>query len=71
MPTLAAQKIKNALQDAGKNIPIVVTTSQAGANADLLVQKLGVADYLSKPLQADVVFATMDRYMNTEGISSS
>jgi CheY-like chemotaxis protein len=71
MPTLAAQRIKSALQDEGKNIPIVVTTSHSGANADLLVKKLGVADYLSKPLRADKLAATVDQYMNTEGISSS
>jgi CheY-like chemotaxis protein len=71
MPTLAAQKIKNALLDEGKNIPIVVTTSHAGANAELLVKKLGVADYLSKPLKADMVSAKVDQYINGKGICSS
>jgi DNA-binding NtrC family response regulator len=71
MPTLAAQKIKSALESEGKNIPIVVTTSHSGANADLLVKKLGVAGYLSKPLLADKVLAKMDQYMTIEEISSS
>jgi len=70
MPTLAAQKIKNALQKEGKNIPIVVTTSHTGANADLLVKKLGVADYLSKPLQADMVSAKIEHFLKGEIIAS-
>lgn len=71
MPTLAAQKIKNALQKEGKNVPIVVTTSHTGANADLLVRKLGVADYLSKPLRPEMVAEKVDQYLNAERISSS
>jgi CheY-like chemotaxis protein len=70
MPTLAAQKIKDALLKEGKNVPIVVTTSQTGANAELLVKKLGVSDYLSKPLRAEMVSEKVDYYLNSNSISN-
>jgi CheY-like chemotaxis protein len=52
IPTMAAKKIVDRLRDAGRDIPVLVTTSQSGKTADLLVEKLGASGYLSKPLSA-------------------
>lgn len=55
MPTMAAKVLVNALDREGKPIPVLVTTSQSGKTADLLVEKLGAAGYLSKPLDRNEV----------------
>ncbi|MFH1754940.1 MAG: response regulator [Candidatus Latescibacterota bacterium] len=68
MPTLAAQKIKTLLVEEGKDIPVIVTTAHSGDNADLLVQKLGVSGYLSKPLTADAVSSKVDQYLCANGV---
>ena len=56
MPSMAAKHLVDRLRDEGPDLPVLVTTSQSGKTADLLVEKLGVSGYLSKPLKrADVV----------------
>lgn len=57
MPTMAAKRIVETMNREGISIPVLVTTSQSGRTADLLVEKLGVAGYLSKPLVAEQVTA--------------
>ena len=57
MPTMAAKRIVETMNREGISIPVLVTTSQSGRTADLLVEKLGVAGYLSKPLSAEQVTA--------------
>jgi DNA-binding response OmpR family regulator len=57
MPTMAAKRIVETMNREGLSIPVLVTTSQSGRTADLLVEKLGVAGYLSKPLAAEQVTA--------------
>lgn len=65
IPTMAAKKILDRLREAGQEIPVLVTTSQTGKTADLLVEKLGAAGYLSKPLSANQVTAHLSGYLST------
>ena len=55
MPTMAAKVLVDVLGREGKPIPVLVTTSQSGKTAALLVEKLGAAGYLSKPLDRSEV----------------
>ena len=52
------------LREAGQEIPVLVTTSQTGKTADLLVEKLGAAGYLSKPLSAAQVTSHLSGYLS-------
>jgi CheY-like chemotaxis protein len=63
IPTMAAKKIVDRLREAGQEIPVLVTTSQSGKTADLLVEKLGAAGYLSKPLSATQVTSNLSSYL--------
>lgn len=64
IPTMAAKKIVDRLREAGQEIPVIVTTSQTGKTADLLVEKLGAAGYLSKPLSAAQVTSHLSGYLS-------
>jgi len=64
IPTMAAKKIVDRLREAGQEIPVLVTTSQSGKTADLLVEKLGAAGYLSKPLSATQVTSNLSSYLS-------
>jgi len=64
IPTMAAKKIVDRLREAGQDIPVIVTTSQSGKTADLLVEKLGAAGYLSKPLSASQVTSNLSSYLS-------
>ena len=55
MPTMAAKKLADSLRSSGKTIPVLVTTSQTGKTADMLVEKLGVSGYISKPISEEEV----------------
>jgi CheY-like chemotaxis protein len=56
VPSMAAKVIADRLRAEGKDIPVVVTTTQGGEQAELLVEKIGVAGYITKPLNsADVL----------------
>jgi CheY-like chemotaxis protein len=66
MPTMAAKVLVEALGGEDNSIPVLVTTSQSGKTADLLVEKLGAAGYLSKPLNQEEVAAQISGYL-TEG----
>jgi CheY-like chemotaxis protein len=63
MPTMAAKRIVDTLKEAGSSIPVLVTTSQSGETADLLVEKLGAAGYLSKPLDPDEVATSVSAHL--------
>lgn len=67
MPTMAAKRIVDALGASGRNTPVLVTTSQTGPTADLLVEKLGASGYVSKPINSDDVASTVSTYLG-EGI---
>jgi len=64
IPTMAAKKIVDRLREAGQEIPVIVTTSQSGRTADLLVEKLGAAGYLSKPISANQVTSNLSSYLS-------
>jgi len=63
MPTMAAKVLVEALGKESNAIPVLVTTSQSGKTADLLVEKLGVAGYLSKPLNHDEVASRIGGFL--------
>jgi CheY-like chemotaxis protein len=63
IPTMAAKRIVDQLRESGRDIPVLVTTSQSGSTADLLVEKLGAAGYLSKPLTASQVATQISGYV--------
>jgi two-component system chemotaxis response regulator CheY len=63
IPTMAAKKIVDRLRAEGRNIPVLVTTSQSGKTADLLVEKLGASGYLSKPLSAAQVASQLSGFL--------
>jgi CheY-like chemotaxis protein len=64
IPTMAAKKIVDSLRQQGRTIPVLVTTSQSGKTADLLVEKLGASGYLSKPLSATQVAAQLSAFLS-------
>jgi CheY-like chemotaxis protein len=63
MPTMAAKVLVETLDREGQSIPVLVTTSQSGKTADLLVEKLGAAGYLSKPLQQKEVVSRINGFL--------
>ncbi len=63
IPTMAAKKIVDRLRAEGRDIPVLVTTSQSGKTADLLVEKLGASGYLSKPLSAAQVASQLSGFL--------
>jgi CheY-like chemotaxis protein len=64
IPTMAAKKIVDLLRQQGRTIPVLVTTSQSGKTADLLVEKLGASGYLSKPLSATQVASQLSTFLS-------
>lgn len=64
MPTMAAKTLVEALDRESKSIPVLVTTSQSGKTADLLVEKLGAAGYLSKPLEQKEVATRINSFLS-------
>jgi CheY-like chemotaxis protein len=64
IPTMAAKKIVDSLRQQGRVIPVLVTTSQSGKTADLLVEKLGASGYLSKPLSATQVASQLSTFLS-------
>jgi CheY-like chemotaxis protein len=57
VPTMAAKVVAERLRREGRNIPVFVTTSHRGKNAEVLVKRLGVAGYIGKPLNAEEVLS--------------
>jgi two-component system OmpR family response regulator len=63
IPTMAAKRIVDSLRKEGLAIPVLVTTSQSGKTADLLVEKLGASGYLSKPLTSSQVASQLSGFL--------
>jgi CheY-like chemotaxis protein len=55
VPTMAAKTIADRLRKEGKKIPVFVTTTHTGKNAEVLVKRLGVSGYIAKPVKGDDV----------------
>jgi CheY-like chemotaxis protein len=64
IPTMAAKRIVDSLRKEGLSIPVLVTTSQSGKTADLLVEKLGASGYLSKPLTSAQVTSQLSGFLD-------
>lgn len=64
IPTMAAKRIVDSLRQEGLSIPVLVTTSQSGKTADLLVEKLGASGYLSKPLTSAQVASQLSGFLD-------
>ncbi len=67
IPTMAAKRIVDSLRQEGLTIPVLVTTSQSGKTADLLVEKLGASGYLSKPLTSAQVASQLSGFLGVVG----
>jgi CheY-like chemotaxis protein len=55
VPSMAAKILAEKVRAGNRDIPILVTTKHKGNDADVLVSKLGIAGYISKPLNAEDV----------------
>jgi len=51
-------------EGSGRHIPIIALTAHAMKGADLECKAAGMDDYLSKPLQRDVLEACLDRALS-------
>ena len=59
VPSMAAKVLLERLRLDGSEIPVLVTTTHAGENAERLVQKLGAAGYIRKPLNSSDVLSSI------------
>ena len=57
VPTMAAKAIADRFRRDGKKIPVYVTTTHTGRNAEVLVKRLGVSGYIAKPVSGDDVLS--------------
>jgi len=69
MPTMAAKKLVDSLRSEGRSIPVLVTTSQSGKTAELLVEKLGASGYVSKPLHPEELTSRISAYLGQRAAS--
>ncbi len=63
MPSMAAKVVVDGLRRGGRKIPVLVTTSHRGENADVLVNRLGVAGHIIKPLDPDDVVSRVNAHV--------
>ncbi len=64
VPSMAAKVIAERLRAEGRDIPVIVTTTQGGKQAELLVQKIGVDGYITKPLDSADVLKRIDSMLH-------
>jgi len=69
-PSMAAKVLVDRLREAGREVPVLVTTSHRGRKAELLVEKLGAAGYISKPLDRQEVWEKVGSLLSCAGPSS-
>jgi DNA-binding response OmpR family regulator len=60
---MSAKALVDELGHDGKKIPVLVTTTHRGDNADILVERLGVAGYICKPLERDDVWERVGAFL--------
>jgi CheY-like chemotaxis protein len=63
VPSMSAKALVDELGHDGKKIPVLVTTTHRGDNADILVERLGVAGYICKPLERDDVWERVGAFL--------
>jgi DNA-binding response OmpR family regulator len=66
VPSMAAKVLLERLKVDGSDIPVLVTTTHTGENAERLVQKLGAAGYISKPLNSPDVLSRIKGVVGDE-----
>ena len=66
VPSMAAKILVERVKAQGRDIPVLVTTTQDGEKAELLVEKLGVAGYLSKPLDSAEVLTRIEGFLERQ-----
>jgi CheY-like chemotaxis protein len=66
VPSMAAKVIAERLRAEGRDIPVVVTTTQGGRQAEILVEKIGVAGYISKPLNSTDVLSRIESLLHSK-----
>jgi len=64
VPSMAAKILAERVKHTGMNIPILVTTSHVGDDAELLVSKLGIAGYISKPFKPEDVWNQVGSHLS-------
>ena len=62
-PSMGAKVLAERLREEGREIPILVTTSHRGESAELLASRLGVAGYITKPLNASEVLERVQSFL--------
>lgn len=65
VPSMAAKVLVERMKIDGKQIPVLVTTTHQGDNAALLVQKLGAAGYISKPIDRGDVLSRLGGFVGS------
>jgi CheY-like chemotaxis protein len=63
VPSMSARAVVERLRRESRRIPVLVTTSHRGDNAQTLVERLGVSGYISKPLSPDEIVSRVARYV--------
>lgn len=66
VPSMAAKILVEKLRAEGKDIPVIVTTTHDGDNAQLLVDKLGAAGYITKPLDSEEVWTRIGGFLQND-----
>jgi DNA-binding response OmpR family regulator len=67
VPTMAAKAIADRFRRDGKKIPVFVTTTHTGGNAEVLVKRIGVSGYIAKPVNGDDVLCRVVAHAGGRG----
>jgi FixJ family two-component response regulator len=59
MPGFSGTEVQQALQLAGAHFPIIIITAHDAPNVREECMRLGAADYLCKPIDADILLKTV------------
>jgi FixJ family two-component response regulator len=61
MPEMSGLAIQSALQQSGRNRPVIFLSGRAEISACATAMKAGAIDFLTKPVEAQVLLATVAR----------
>ncbi|MEJ2722020.1 MAG: response regulator, partial [bacterium] len=65
VPSMAAKVLAERLRSNGEDIPVLVTTSHSDESAEILVERLGVAGYISKPFRPEDVLTRVNEFLGS------
>jgi CheY-like chemotaxis protein len=71
LPSMSAKAVVERLRRENRNIPVLVTTSHRGENAEVLVKRLGVTGYISKPLRPEEIVSRVSRTVGQREVHAS